>query len=505
MDLLIHVFEWEEVKAMKANDINNISQDKFVFVSREKVILDKALETKQRGYFADAWFRFSRNKGSVIAAFIIVLLILFSILVPIFSKFNLKFNDGYYKYMPPKSEFLSKYGIMTGQNNVKGVNQQLFDYYNAIPDAVVSVDKTYEIKDGGRAFTYYDITLDSYKKVGYVYKLLTAQELEKALAYQEETGVQLLYPMIDTKQINNPSYSEDPNLWYENTPKGAAKYNKDGSYNNIYAKDPESKDGYKYAVSKMNGGQYQVRVLYYDWFQYERGFEPIFIFGSDGYGKDILVGIANGARFSFILSILVATINFIIGTVYGAIEGYYGGKIDLIMERIVDILAQIPFIIAVTLFQMFFARKVGVVVCLIFAFMLTGWIGIAGRVRTQFYRFKGQEYVLAARTLGAKDKRLIFRHILPNAMGTIITSAVLMVPGVIITESNLSFLGIVDFQTSNLTSIGTLLSNGQSSLTTTPHVIFFPAVFISILMICFNMFGNGLRDAFNPSLRGAED
>lgn len=490
---------------MKANEITNISPDKFVFVSRDKVILDKELNTKQRGYFGDALFRFSRNKGSVVAAIIIVLLFIFAIFVPIFSKYNVKYSDGYYKYMLPKSKSLSKYGIMTGLSKSTGLNQQLYDYYNAILDAVISVDRIYEVKDSGRSFTYYDITLDSYKTVGYVYKLLTEKELKAVLDYEKETEKKILYPLINTNLINNPIYSEDPNLWYENNAKGAALYDKDGNYVDIYAKDPESEDGLKYYASKMNGQQYQVRVLYYDWYQYERGFEPCFFFGSDGYGKDILVCVANGARFSFMLSIFVATINFMIGTIYGALEGYYGGKVDLIMERIVDILVDLPFVIVATLFQMYFARKLGIAVTLVFAFMLTGWIGIAGRVRTQFYRYKGQEYVLAARTLGAKDRRLIFRHILPNAMGTIVTSAVLMVPNVIFVESNLSFLGIVDFQTSNLTSIGTLLSNGQSSLTTTPHVIFFPAVFISLLMISFNMFGNGLRDALNPSLRGAED
>ena len=151
------------------------------------------------------------------------------------------------------------------------------------------------------------------------------------------------------------------------------------------------------------------------------------------------------------------------------------------------------------------ANKVGAVPSLLFAFVLTGWIGIAHRVRTQFYRFKNSEYVLAARTLGARDSRLIFRHVLPNSLGTIITGTVLIIPGVIFSESMLTYLGIVNLETSGLTSIGTMLSNGQAYLSTYPHIIAFPAVFISLLEISFNLFGNGLRDAFNPSLRGAEE
>ncbi|MBO4394682.1 MAG: ABC transporter permease, partial [Spirochaetales bacterium] len=158
-----------------------------------------------------------------------------------------------------------------------------------------------------------------------------------------------------------------------------------------------------------------------------------------------------------------------------------------------------------TLFQLHLANKVGAVPSLLFAFVLTGWIGIASRVRTQFYRFKNSEYVLAARTLGAKDSRLIFRHVLPNSLGTIITGTVLIIPGVIFSESMLTYLGIVNLETSGLTSIGTMLSNGQAYLSTYPHIIMFPSVFISLLEISFNLFGNGLRDAFNPSLRGADE
>ena len=124
----------------------------------------------------------------------------------------------------------------------------------------------------------------------------------------------------------------------------------------------------------------------------------------------------------------------------------------------------------------------------------------------QFYRFKGQEYVLASRTLGAKDPRLIFRHILPNAAGTLTTSSVLMIPGVIFAESSLSFLGIVNFTTSGLVSVGSLLNEGSlAGLKENPHMLFFPSIVISLLMICFNLFGNGLRDAFNTTLRGSEE
>jgi len=197
----------------------------------------------------------------------------------------------------------------------------------------------------------------------------------------------------------------------------------------------------------------------------------------------------------------------VFGTIYGAIEGYYGGWVDLLGERISEIIGGIPFIVACVLIKLHFVNtgRMSPFGGLLFAFFLAGWIGQAYLVRTQFYRYKNQEYILAARTLGAKDPRLMFKHILPNAIGTIVTACALDIPSVILSESTLSFLGIYNFNSKTLTSLGTMLGNGQEYLATYPHIIFFPALAISLLMISFNLFGNGLRDAFNPTLRGAEE
>lgn len=177
----------------------------------------------------------------------------------------------------------------------------------------------------------------------------------------------------------------------------------------------------------------------------------------------------------------------------------------MVMDRVSDILSGMPFIVCCTLFQLHLSQKVGVVPAFLFAFVLTGWIGMAALTRKQFYRFKGQEFVLAARTLGASDRRLMFKHIFPNALGTIITSCALIIPSVISSETQLTYLGIINLQEFAGTSIGTLMSQGQVAMTTAPHAMFFPSIFVSLLLISFNLFGNGLRDAFNPSTRGVED
>ena len=186
------------------------------------------------------------------------------------------------------------------------------------------------------------------------------------------------------------------------------------------------------------------------------------------------------------------------GICWGAISGYFGGNVDLAMERFCDILGGIPNIIVMTLCILHLGNNFFV---FFLALCMTGWMGTAARTRTQFYRFKGREYVLAARTLGASDGRLIFRHILPNSLGTIVTSSVLMIPSVIYSEASLAYLKL---GLQGLHSFGVMLSDNQIYISTHPALIVFPSVIMCLMMISFNLFGNGLRDALNPSLKGSE-
>ena len=135
------------------------------------------------------------------------------------------------------------------------------------------------------------------------------------------------------------------------------------------------------------------------------------------------------------------------------------------------------------------------------ALCLTGWMGVAGTTRAQFYRFKGREYVLASRTLGSSDTRLIFKHILPNSLGTLVTSSVFMIPSVIFTEASLSYLGL---GLQGLDSFGVILSENQQYISSNSYLIVIPSIVMAFMMVSFNLFGNGLRDAFNPSLKGSE-
>lgn len=485
-------------------------------------------QTKPVGYLKDAWLRFRKNKGSIVGTFIIIVIVLYAIVVPFVSPYDMEYSNGMYKKLRPKVEWLSFMDTFDGGYNQK-VNEKYLAYYMAMALGAVDTegsgigyseveDSDYnpilnigdEYKSGGK--NYRDIRLDSYLTPGFKYMTVTKEKFEQIEEYQEKTGIQVLYPLIDTGN-EYCSDKTDANLWYkalgnspvdDNDKKLSIDDIKEYGFTDNYLKDEDGKPVY---ARESDKAMIQIRTLYYNYYRFENGIEPVHYLGTDGQGYDIFVRLAYGLRLSLILAVAVSVINLVFGSVWGALEGYYGGIIDLVGERISDILSGIPFIVLATLITLHLVNtgKISQFAALILCYVLTGWISTAYRVRTQFYRFKNQEYVLAAKTLGAGDRRLMFKHIFPNALGTIITSSVLVIPSVIFTESVLSYLGIINFQGKTLTSLGTLLANGQGYLSTDPHIILFPALTISLLMISFNLFGNGLRDAFNPSLRGAED
>ena len=225
---------------------------------------------------------------------------------------------------------------------------------------------------------------------------------------------------------------------------------------------------------------------------------PYFFFGTNHMGYDYFKVVFSGLSTSLLLGLMGMLINVSFGMIWGSISGYFGGNVDLAMERITEILGGVPWIVIMTLAILHLGRNF---TTFLLAITLTGWIGTSSLTRSQFYRYKRREYVLASRTLGAKDSRLIFRHILPNSIGPIVTSSVLLIPGIIFLEATVSYLGL---GLQGFPSLGVALSEAQNYLATSPYLIGWGSVIISMLMISFNLFGNGLRDAFNPSLKGVD-
>lgn len=222
-------------------------------------------------------------------------------------------------------------------------------------------------------------------------------------------------------------------------------------------------------------------------------------FGTDYLGRDLCTRLFKGTRVSLLIAFVSVFTNVFIGVIYGAISGYYGGKVDMILTHIAEVLDGLPYVVVTILFMLLLGNGI---TSLILAMCVTGWIGTSRLIRAQFYRFKEREYVLAARTLGVQDMALIFRHILPNCIGPLITRAMIAIPGAIFSESFLAYIGLGIAPPAS--SIGILLSDGQKVLLQYPYQTLFPAILISVLMIAFNMFANGLRDALDPTKRGEE-
>lgn len=229
----------------------------------------------------------------------------------------------------------------------------------------------------------------------------------------------------------------------------------------------------------------------------DKGLDDLYYwFGSDNFGRDIWTRTWSGARVSLIIAIAAAIIDMLIGMSYGLISGYFGGKTDMIMQRILEIANGIPRLVIVTLLLLVLQPGM---LTIIFALMLTEWVGMSRIARAEMLKLKEQEFVLASRTLGAGSFFIIFKEVLPNIIGPIITQVMFSIPTAIFTEAFLSFvgLGIPVPQC----SLGSLISEGFNSFTTHPYQIIPPILVMALLMLSFNLVGDGLREALDPKMK----
>ncbi len=527
---------------MDKYNINDIPAEKFQFATKSDLYHDRKFETKPVTYFQGAFRRFSKNKGAVVGGIVIAMLVLFAIVAPLFTPFKPAYYDMSYAYVTPKNNLFVNAGI----DFWDGCKEKNTNYVGYLKDKALAAETGREIIKNGEYTvsedgSNYSYRYDTYFGVGFgKYKIISQAEFDDIQRYQNETGRQVLYPVVkfaDRPTLEKNKY--DANIYYKvenpNVSILRPELDKDGNiipnywkyeatednglipeYNSlrIEGENGIQEDGkqYYYAYGRKVDGGIEVRAEYYEYYTYQHAEvkkdgieEPLFMFGTTQTGKDIFACLAYGARFSFIFATVVAIVNFIVGVIWGSIAGYFGGKTDLFMERFSEILGSVPTIIVITLLKYHMGTASQVLVLFI-AFFATGWIGMAGTTRMQFYRFKNQEYILAARTLGARDARIMFKHIFPNGLGTIVTRMALVIPAMIYSETSLTYLGIINLEAGNTTSVGTLIAAGQQSIMANAgYVAFFPCMFLVLLMLSFNLFGNGLRDAFNPSLRGSED
>lgn len=228
----------------------------------------------------------------------------------------------------------------------------------------------------------------------------------------------------------------------------------------------------------------------------KRSWNRSYLFGTDQLGRDVLVRQLYGARISLSVAFVAVLVNFVIGVSYGGISGYLGGRTDLVMMRIVEIISTIPLTLYVIL--MMVVLKSGLI-SVVLAIGTVYWVDMARVVRGQILTLKSQDYVAAARTMGAPTRWIMLRHLLPNTVGPILVTATMLIPSAIFIESFMSFIGLG--VTPPQASWGTLTSDAVETLRRYPHQLFFPATAISLTMFAFNFLGDGLRDALDPRLR----
>ena len=227
------------------------------------------------------------------------------------------------------------------------------------------------------------------------------------------------------------------------------------------------------------------------------GLEEVYYwFGTDVLGRDIFTRTWTGTRISLYIALVAVIVDMCFGMIYGLISGYFGGKVDMVLQRFSEILNGIPTLVIVTLLILVF--KPGLVTITL-ALAITGWIGMSRIARAQVLKLKEQEFILASKTLGAKNLFIIFKEILPNIFGQLIIMSMFSIPNAIFTEAFLAFIGLGVPQP--LASLGSLISDAFKSFTTHPYMIIFPVIVLAVIMLSFNMMADGLRDAFDPKMK----
>ena len=421
---------------MSSNDKN-----KFKFVTDKEKEHDEFRPSLT--YWQDAWRRLKKNKMSMVGLVGIILIILFGVVGPLFTPMSYSDQINDFKNLGPR-----------------------LDIYEIAPGKFVTMSGDYNM-----------LLVDEKGKL--LEKLEIVEIQGPIITDQERT---------DFVNVQSPSEQKKQNQELKkNLIKAFLLEGEEVVLNYTGVVDKELEHKFVFTYKGVETTERAKNVI-----------NRKYVFGSDNLGRDMLTRVMYGARISLTVAFVASIVNFIIGVTYGAVAGYEGGRVDNFMMRVVDIINSVPLVLIIILMMVLIPGSGGLF-NIILAIGLVYWVGMARLVRGQVLALKEQEFILAATALGVSRKRIITRHLIPNAMGPIIVAMTMMIPSAVFTEAFMSFIGLG--VSAPQASWGTLANDALAGILTYPYQLFFPALAIAITMLAFNFLGDGLRDALDPRLR----